>query len=73
LNKEIVVLDRKIEESKFKDHTDKCLYLQLQVGETKYVLFTGSKYLIDMIQKVPPGDFPFKTTIIEENERYEFT
>jgi hypothetical protein len=29
--------------------------------------------LMDQIEKVPKEKFPFKTTIIKENERFEFT
>lgn len=37
------------------------------------VVFTGSKVLIEIIEQIPKTNFPFITTIIEENERYEFT
>lgn len=70
LNREIVVYDYKIEDSKYKD---KCLYMQIELEERRHVVFTGSKTLIDMISRVPNGEFPFKTIIKEENERYEFT
>ncbi|MGB4775719.1 MAG: hypothetical protein WBP45_11130 [Daejeonella sp.] len=70
LNREITVHDFKIEDSKFKG---KCLYLQIQLNETKHVVFTGSTILMDVIQQVPNDGFPFKTTIIEESERFEFT
>lgn len=32
-----------------------------------------AKALIDAITQVKEEDFPFRTTIIEENERYKFT
>jgi hypothetical protein len=70
LNREIIVLDFRIEDSKF---NGKCLYLQIQLGEIKYVVFTGSKALLEMIDQVPKSEFPFKTTIVKENERFEFT
>lgn len=70
LNREITVFAYKIEDSKF---TDKCLHLQIEMNGTKHVLFTGSTYLMIAIQKTVPGDFPFKTTIVENDERYEFT
>ncbi len=64
----------KIGDSKYSDKgSGKCLQLQIQLSETKHVVFTGSVFLIDTIQKVPADKFPFTTTIIEENERYEFT
>jgi hypothetical protein len=36
-------------------------------------MFTGSKSLIEMIEQVPKANFPFKTIIITENDRPEFT
>lgn len=70
LNREIIVLDYKVEDSKY---TDKCLYMHIELQGVKHVVFTGSKNLIDMINKVSKSDFPFTATIIQENERYEFT
>jgi len=70
LNKEIKVLDYALKPSNFKGD---CLHIQIEVGEKKHVLFTGSKVLIDTIQKVDRKYFPFETTIIEENEHFEFT
>lgn len=70
LNTEITVLDFKIEDSKYEG---KCLYLQIQKGETKHVVFTSSKYLIQVIEQIKKEQFPFQTTIIENDERFEFT
>lgn len=70
LNREIVVFDYKIEDSKFHG---KRLDMQIGIGETKHVVFTGSTILISVIQKVPKEDFPFTTTIVRENEHFEFT
>lgn len=70
LNREIAVLDYKVEASKFKGE---CLYLQIQLNDTKHIVFTSSRNLRDAIEQVPKAGFPFKTTIIEENERFEFT
>lgn len=71
LNKPIIVHDYKIENSKF---TDKCLHLQIEVNNSKHVVFTGSKHLIDVIQQVPKADFPFTTTIIENDDSsFQFT
>lgn len=75
LNKEIIVHSYKIADSKFgeKDKDNKCLHLQVEMGGTKYVVFTGSLGLMDIIRKIPESSFPFISTIIEENERYEFS
>lgn len=75
LNKEIIVHDYKIEDSKvYTDRgTGKCLHLQISVNNEKHVVFTSAGYLIQEIQQVPVTDFPFTTTIIEQNDRYEFS
>lgn len=72
LNKEIVVHDYRIEDSKVKAGT-KCLTLQIEVSGSKHVLFTGAKFLIQTIEQVPRENLPFKTTIIKENESPQFT
>src|SRR3954468_15287787 len=72
LNKEVNVLAFKTGPSSKKPGTE-YLTLQLEVDGAKRVLFSGSKTLIDMIQKVQTGDIPFKTTIIKESESYQFT
>ena len=69
LNREIIVHDFKIEDSKFQG---KRLDMQIQVGETMHVLWTGSGILMGVIQKIPKENFPFLTTIVRENECYEF-
>ena len=73
LNREIVVHDYKIEKSKFEKASGKCLHLQIELNQTMHVVFTGSVGLMDQIEKVPRDKLPFKTTIVKENERFEFT
>ena len=75
INREIVVHDFKIEDSKvFKERgSRKCLHLQISFKEEMHVVFTSSSCLIDAISQVPESGFPFKTTIIQENERFIFT
>lgn len=72
LNAEISVISFKIEDSKKKPGT-KFMTLQLEKQGTKYVFFTGSTILMQMINKVPKDKFPFTTTIIKESEHLEFT
>ena len=72
LNREIVVLDYKVEQSKYDKGNGKCLHLQIEVDNSKHVVFTGSSVLMDVIQQVPKSELPFKTTIVRENEHYEF-
>lgn len=74
LNREIVIHDYRIEDSKFNQQRgSKCLYIQISISGTKHVVFTGSINLMECIQQVPKEDFPFITTIVKENDRYEFT
>lgn len=75
LNREIVVHHFKIEDSKvFKQKGScKCLELQISVNDEKHVVFTSSSGLIEQITQVQESGFPFKTIIIEENDRYIFT
>lgn len=72
INREITVHDYRIEDSKFKDK-GKCLHMQIQIGGNMHVVFTGSTVLMDTLQQVSKSNFPFVTTIIEENERFLFS
>jgi len=75
IDKEIVVHDFKIEDSKiFKDRgTGKCLHIQISINGEKHILFTSAGGLIDAIQQVPEDGFPFSTIIIKDEERLLFT
>lgn len=74
LNREIIVHDYKIEDSKYNDTGNgKCLHLQITKDGAKHVVFTGSLYLMDQIVLVPAEGFPFTTTIVEDNERFQFS
>lgn len=74
MNREIVVHSYRIEDSKYpKNKSGKCLYLQIELDNVKWVIFTGSDVLIDQIKQIDDGDFPFLTTIIKNNEHFEFT
>lgn len=72
LNIEIEVIKFKIEDSKVKSGT-KLLTIQIRKKDENHVVFTGSKNLIEQINQVPKEKFPFTTTIINQNEYYEFT
>jgi hypothetical protein len=72
LNVQITVLEYKIEPSIKKSDT-KYLTLQILQNDEKRIVFTGSKILMDQIERVPKDRFPFKTTIISDNDYYEFT
>lgn len=75
LNREIVVHDFRIEESKcFKDRgSGQCLHLQISLNGEKHIVFTSSSGLIDSIMQIPQEGFPFSTTIIQESDRFLFT
>lgn len=74
LNKVITVKAYKIVASKFTDNGNgKCLYLHIQNGNNENVVFTGSSTLMEQIEQVNKSDFPFEATIINNNDRYEFT
>ena len=73
LNKNIIVEEYKIENSKFEKGNGKCLYIQISIDGVRRVLFTGSINLMEMIEQVPKNKFPFTTAIIKENDRFEFT
>lgn len=70
LNKQIIVHAFEITPSKFEGEM---LKAQIQVGNEKRIIFTGSKVLIETIKLVSKSDFPFTTTIVKENEYFEFT
>lgn len=73
LNREIQIIDFKIQNSKYENAGEKCLHMQIQIGEIKHVVFTGSKILMQTIQQVSKDSFPFLTTVVKDNEYYEFT
>lgn len=74
VNKEIVVKSFRIVNSKYDGKGNgKCLHLQIEVDGNERVVFTGSAVLMEMIEAVPASGFPFKTTIVQESERFEFT
>lgn len=72
---EIVILDYEVRASKLSKENDptwkgdrkECLYLQIEVGGQKRVLWGSYVYLIDQIQQVKPEDLPFKATIVNEH------
>lgn len=74
MNREITILDYRLEESKFtKNKSGKCLFLQLEVDGEKRVVFTGSDVLISQIKQIPNEELPILATIIKNGEYFEFT
>lgn len=70
LDKEITVYAFKVVPSKYSGQR---LDMQIGLGEEKFVVFTGSKILIELIEKIPKSGFPFSTTICKINRHFEFT
>jgi hypothetical protein len=73
LNKEISVHRFRIVKSKYDKGHGQRLDLQIEVNGIKYITWCASITLMDQIKQVPIESFPFKTIIVQENERYEFT
>lgn len=77
LNREIVVHDFKIEDSKIKEFrekgNDKYLHLQISYKNEMHIIFTSATSLLQNIQQIPKEKFPFITTIVRDNQRFEFT
>ena len=77
LNREIIVHDFKIEDSKVKDFIEKgnnkYLSMQIEFDGIKRVVFTSSSWLIRDILRISKDNFPFSTTIIQDDKRYLFT
>lgn len=71
LNTEITVHECKITPSTQNDK--QCLTMQIEYKEEMRVVFTGATALIDVVQQLKPDSYPFKTTIVKNNERFEFS
>lgn len=72
LNREILVTNYKILPSTKKENT-MFLTLEFKVSGNNHILFSGSTILMQMIEDVHKSNFPFTTTIVRENEHFEFT
>lgn len=72
LDKEIIVKDYKVRPSNFEGKGDR-VDIQIFYKDEDRVVFTGAKYLIQTIVKIPKTDLPFKTKIIKVGEHYEFS
>ncbi len=72
LNKPIEVYGYDIQPSIYENKGD-CLYLQIKLNGEDRLVFSGSKYLIEAIKQIPEDGFPFATTIVEIDDRHEFS
>lgn len=74
LNVQILVHDYQIRPSKYPEKGyDNYLQIQITYENKKYVVFTVSKILMEMIKLVPKDKFPFITKIVNNNDSYEFS
>lgn len=75
LDRTVTVHAFKIVDSRYKkgEEEKKCLHLQLTVEGVKRVFFTGSRCLMDMINRVAPEKFPFTTKIIKKDKILVFS
>ncbi|MCL1657433.1 hypothetical protein M2T79_12580 [Elizabethkingia miricola] len=72
INTQIIINDYKIKDSEKKPGT-KYLTLQITRKGDKEIIFTSAKTLMDMIEQVPKDEFPFMTTIAQEDQIFQFT
>lgn len=73
---EIEVLKFRVTDSKYykKEGTSKRLDIQIKHEDKLKVTWTSSGVLIRTLQKIPADRFPFKTTIIKDEDRsFQFT
>jgi len=70
LTNDIIVHDFVIEPSKFEGNR---LKLQIEYKSEKRIVFTGSANLMHMIGEVKRENIPFKTKIIKNEDRFEFS
>lgn len=71
LNTEITVHECKVEPSK--KNEGQCLTMQIEYKGEMRVVFTGATALIDVVNQLPADAYPFNTTIVKNNERFEFS
>ena len=71
LNKEILVLDFKLKESKHHRDTQ-YITLQFKLDDTTFILFNGSKVLADQLDKYK-DNLPFYAIIKKIDKYYTFT
>ncbi len=74
LNRRIIILDYRIEPSKYPDHGNgKRLVLQIDVDNSTRIIFAGSVSLQDAILQIPREKLPFSATIIKDGKMHRFT
>lgn len=71
LNREIIITDFRITQSKRREGTE-CLQIQFLMDSEPFVVFTGSAVLSDQIQSTR-DHIPFRTTIVKIDKYYSFS
>lgn len=74
IDRDIVLHDFKIQDSKFpKPGKEKCLHLQVAIGEIKYVSFTPTIRLIKQVAGIEKEQLPITTKIIRAGKSLQFS
>lgn len=70
LNKELTITGHKIGKTKYmRGNSDKCLTIEVEIDGVKRVVFTGSRVLIDQMEKYSCY-IPFVAEIVKINKYY---
>ena len=73
LNREIIITDYRIVQSKYKDANAERLDIELEIDNNKRLTWTGSTRLIETIKQIAKEDLPILTTIVKDGESYRFS
>lgn len=74
IDRDIILHDFRVEKSKYpKEGKEHCLWLQVAIGEIKYVSFTPTLTLIRQITQIEKTELPITTKIIRAGKRLEFS
>jgi hypothetical protein len=68
LNREVLVTGFKVTTSKYKENSQRCMTLQVEVDGSRRVVFTGSSVMIEQVERYK-GHIPF-LTVIKKIDRY---
>jgi hypothetical protein len=73
LDKEVVVLNFRIRESKYNERIDsKCLTIQMEIDGKRRIIFSGSEVLSSQLKEYE-HELPFLTTIKKIGKYYKLT
>lgn len=70
INRPIIVHKAKIQPSNYDGLR---LAMQIELNNEMRVAWNASKFLMNAIEQMKDDDFPFATTIVNENDCYKFT